>query len=260
MRGSFAAKLRPGNNTMYVVVIGLGEVGRHLVRMLEWEKTDIAVIDNSPESIAAIEEHHDVMTLLGYGASHQRLTQAGVDKADLVVAVTNNDEVNLIAALAAKQLGAKQVVARVQEEEWAQHQEGVTYGLLGVDVVINPQVLVATEIARIARSHGALEVLELANDRIELVQMELSEKSKMLRKPLSKLNLPNNTLIAGIVREKEFLVPGGADYLLPNDRIYILGRTGHMEAAEDPYGPMRPKGLMGPWDPGPGFATGTRDP
>ena len=223
---------------MYVVVIGCGEVGRHLLRTLEFDRTDIAAIDIDPAVIAEVEEHHDVMTLVGYGAREDLLLQAGVNRADLVVAVTNNDEVNLIAALAAKRIGAKRVIARVQQEDWAQLHRGVAHGLLGVDVVINPQVLLASEIAKITKSHGASHVIDLANDRIELVEMELGEKGRMLHKPLSKL-LPPQTLIAAIVRDGELFVPGGPDAMQPNDRIYLLGQSGKLEAAEDLFSNQR---------------------
>lgn len=218
---------------MYIVIIGMGEVGRHLIRTLEHEGHDIVAIDQSADAIGHIEDHHDVMTLTGYGASHDVLTAAQVEKADLVVAVTDRDEVNLIAALAAKQLGAKRVVARAQGNAWTAHQEGVRYGLLGVDVVINPRVLVAQELARIARSHGAVDVIDLAQDRLELVQLELAEDARFVGKPLMKLALPRDTLIAALVREGRLTIPGGADVLLAGDRVYMIGLPNAILKAED---------------------------
>src|SRR5690606_22999156 len=111
---------------------------------------------------------------VGYGASQDTLDRAGVSKADLVVACSDHDEVNLIAALAAKQLGAKRVVARAQGNEWSRWTEGVQLGLFGIDVVINPRVLVGQELGRVARSHGAIDVIDLAQDRIELVQIVMA--------------------------------------------------------------------------------------
>ncbi len=220
---------------MYVVIIGLGEVGRHLLRVLEDDGHDIVAVDQHPASVQFVEEHHDVMTLTGYGASEDILDQAGVHRADLLVAVTDHDEVNLIAALAGKQLGAKKVIARTQGNEWARTRMGVRYGLLGgIDVVINPSVLVAQELVKIARSHGAVEVIDLAQDRIELVQVEMSEKSRLAHKPISALGL-KNTLIAAIVRRGELLVPGGSDVLMPDDRIYLLGRPSDVRVAEDRF-------------------------
>lgn len=218
---------------MYVVIIGMGEVGRHLLRVLEHEGHDLVAIDERPEAIAAVEDHHDVMTLTGYGAKHEVLVAAGVERADLVVAVTDQDEVNLIAALAAKQLGAKRVIARAQGDAWASHTEGVRYGLLGVDVVINPRVLVAHELTRIARSHGAVDVIDLAQDRIELVQIQLGEEARHVHKPIMKIALPRDTLIAALVRDAQLVVPGGADVLLPGDRIYLIGRREAVLEAED---------------------------
>jgi len=218
---------------VFVVVIGLGQVGRHVVRTAEAERHDVVAIDIDPRAVRDVEEHHDVMTLVGYGASPRILDEARVSEADLVVAVTDRDEVNLIAALAARQAGAKKCIARVQDDAFIDTEDGVQYGVLGVDVVLNPQVLLAREIAKIARSHGALEVIELANARIELVQVELNERSRMVHKPLAKLTLPDQVLVAAVVRDGELFVPGGADVLLPGDRVYLVGLPKQVEAAED---------------------------
>ena len=166
---------------MHIVVIGLGEVGRHLLDVLQGDKHDVVAVDRDPDAAAYAEDHYDVAILVGYGASHETLEAAEVQRADLVVAVTDNDEVNLIAALAAQRLGARQVIARTQGSDWAGWREGVRYGLLGVDVVINPRVLVAHELARIARSHGASEVTALAQDRIELAEIRLSANTPLVR-------------------------------------------------------------------------------
>jgi len=218
---------------MYIVIVGMGEVGRHLVRVLEHEGHDIVAVDASAEAIQAVENNHDVATLNGYGASHEVLTQAQVGKADLLVAVTDHDEVNLIAALAARQLGAKRVIARAQGNAWTTHAEGVRYGLLGVDVVINPRVLVAKELGRIARSHGAIDVIDLAQDRIELVQVQLTDEARHLNKPLMKLNLPADTLVAARVRDGKLDVTGGGSVLMSGDSIYLIGRPAAILEAEE---------------------------
>lgn len=224
---------------MHIVIVGLGEIGRHLVRVLEKDGHDLVAIDSSPDAVRYVEDHHDVATLAGYGASHDVLTRAEVRRADLVVACTDHDEVNLIAALAAKQMGAKKVVARAQGNEWAKTTEGIRYGLLGIDVVINPRVLVALELARVARSHGATDVIDIAGDRLELVQIELGDDTRAVEKPIMKLPLPRNVLVAAIVRKGELQVPGGSDVLLRGDRIYLLGHTNAVREAEDVFSRKR---------------------
>ena len=224
---------------MQIVVIGLGEVGRHLLSVLDREGHDVVAVDADPEATRYAEEHFDVATLVGYGASQETLETAGVGKADVVVAVTDHDEVNLIAALAAQKLGAKQVIARAKGNEFARWTEGVRYGLLGVDVVINPRVLVAQELAKIARSHGASEVIDLAQGRIELVQVKLSEETRHTGKPLARLPLPRASLIAAVVRDGELFVPGGADVLLPGDRLYVIGTPAAVLEVEDMFSSRR---------------------
>ena len=222
---------------MNIVIIGLGEVGRYLVGTLAHEGHDIVAVDSDARAIAYVEEHFDVATVSGYGASQDVLDIANVAEADLVVAVSNHDEVNLIAALAARQIGAKQVVARAQGNEWARWTEGVRYGLLGVDIVINPRVLVGQELGRVARSHGAADVVDLANDRVELVEMTMT--SRMANKQLSKLQLPKGTLIAAYIRDGQLTIPGGADVLLPGDTVFLSGLPESVLQAEDLFSTRR---------------------
>jgi trk system potassium uptake protein TrkA len=219
---------------MYIVVIGLGEVGKHLLGVLDKDGHDVVAVDMDRQAVQFAEDHYDVRALAGYGASQEVLEQAGVAKSDIVVAVSDHDEVNLIATLAAKQLGAKRVIARAQGNEWARWTEGVRYGLLGVDVVINPRVLVAQELAKIARSHGAIDVIDLAEDRLELVQLTLGE-SRLTNRPIQSLDLPGTTLVAAVVRDRTLFIPGGADVLLPGDRIYLIGQPDGVLRAEDMF-------------------------
>lgn len=226
---------------MHVVVVGLGEVGRHLVQSLESVRHDVVVVDIRPEVIASCEERFDVMALMGYGASVSVLERAGASQADVVVAVTDRDEVNLLTAATAKQMGARKAIARVQGSEWTARDVAVQHGHLGIDVIVNPLVLVADELALIARSHGALDVIELAEHAIELAQVELTDSSRLVNRTLSRLGsaMPDDTLVAAVVRRGELFVPGGGDVLRAKDRVYLLGRTGHMEAAEDLFSRVR---------------------
>lgn len=218
---------------MYAVVVGMGQVGHHVVAALASEGHEVVAVDRNPEALATIGERYDVATMQGYGANLRILRQAGAGEADLIVAVTDDDEVNLVAALAGSHLGAKRSMARLQGSEFEEGDEGVYHGLLGIDVVVNPQILVAQEIAKVARSHGALDVLGLAGNRLELVQLELPAQSKVLHRPLMQMSMPEPSLVAAVVRDGDLFVPGGSDVLLPGDRVYLIGHAGRMQPLED---------------------------
>ena len=210
---------------MYIVVVGLGQVGLAVVRALESQGHDVVAIDRDPNAIAHAEDHFDVATLEGYGASARILKEAGCPRADLIVAVTDQDETNLVAALTARHLGTRLSVARVQGADWVDigGHDGVAMGLLGVDSVFNPRVLAARELARIARSHGALDVLEVAEGRVELTQVEMAAGARAASRPLVDLRLPPGIRVAAVVRAGQLMVPGGADVLKPGDRVFLVG-------------------------------------
>jgi trk system potassium uptake protein TrkA len=219
-----------------VVVIGMGEVGRYVAEMLVKERHDVVAVDRDLRTIQQVNERMDVATLLGYGASPRVLAQARVSEADLVVATTDVDEVNLIAALASKRLGAGRTIARIQSgvyEDGADENDGVHYGMLGIDLVVNPQVLMADEMFQIARSHGALDVHFFANNRIELAEVELPSDSAVLGVALKDLDMPEQTRVGAVIREGRLFIPGGDDQLEADDRVYLFGRTGHLHDVED---------------------------
>ncbi len=223
---------------MNVVVIGMGEVGRYVAEMLQQERHDVVAVDVNRRTIDRINERMDVATLLGYGASPRILAQARVSEADLVVATTDVDEVNLIAALASKRLGASRTIARVQSgvyEDGADEDDGIHYGMLGIDLVVNPQVLMADEMFQIARSHGALDVHFFANNRIELAEIALPSDSEVLDIPLKNLQMPDHTRVGAVIRDGKLFIPGGDDHLCANDRVYLFGLTGGLLDAEDQF-------------------------
>ncbi len=231
---------------MHVIIVGLGQVGLAVVRALEQQGHDIVAIDRSASALADAEEHHDVATLEGYGASARVLRAAGCANADLIVAVTNQDETNLVAALTARHLGTRRSVARVQGADWVDigGEDGVAMGLLGVDAVFNPRVLAARELARIARSQGALEVFELAEGRVEVVQVELAEGARASGRPLMDLRLPRGIRIGAVVRAGRLFVPGGADVLRPKDRVFLVGLPSVLREALPRFADARQAGRV----------------
>lgn len=223
---------------MNVVVIGMGEVGAYITEFLANERHEVLAIDNSSDRIRQISERMDVATLKGYGANPRTLRLAGVDKADLVVCATNNDEVNLIAALASKRLGAARAVARLQSGEYedaepGEVEEGLQFGMFGIDMVVNSHILVADEMFDIARSHGALDVHMFANNKVELAEVQLPEDSEVLGIPLNRMQLSRHTRVAAVIRDERLFVPSGDTTLQADDRVYLFGMTGKIQEVED---------------------------
>ncbi|HER00219.1 MAG TPA: Trk system potassium transporter TrkA [candidate division Zixibacteria bacterium] len=221
---------------MNVVVVGMGEVGKNIAQYLSWENHDVTIIDNSSTALAEAEEVMDVLALMGPGGSLATLRKAEVGNADLVIAVTDDEEVNLLCAHTAKQLGAKKVVARVSSQDYIEGETGFYHNILGIEMVISPQVLAAIEFQKQIRSIGAVMVENYAQNRIELIQLPLDEQLKVVGRRLQDLHMPPGTLIAAIKRDAKLIIPRGDDELLLNDEVFVIGNVESMSRAEEYFG------------------------
>jgi len=208
---------------VHIVIIGVGEVGRFLAETLSAEGHAVQVVDRDAEALARATEHADIQSLAGNGASLATLRGAGVDKADLFVAVTDSDEVNMLAALTARSLGARQTIARVSDRSYYEEEGGVAHNVVGIDLLLNPQVLAAMEVHRVVRSFGVLEARNLADNRVEVVDVPVGEKTRYVGRQLRDIAMPRAALVAGIVRGDRLLIPHGGDEVLVGDHIWIVG-------------------------------------
>lgn len=227
---------------MDVVVIGMGEVGKHIAGVLLSENQNVTLIDRSESALSHAHETMDVMTLSGDGGSIETLSQAGIAKADLVIAVTDNDEVNLLAALISKKLGADRVVARVSDTGDPLAAGGSWAANLGIDMVISPEHAAADEIRRIIQAGGVSWVESFGEDRIEMIRVKVNaDRSPAVDKALFEIPAPPNSLVAAIGRGEEFIIPDGSAVIADGDEIYLIGRTDTLpEARAALVGPHRP--------------------
>ncbi len=226
---------------MDVVVIGLGEVGKHIASVLVGENQNVTLIDESESALSHIQETMDVMTLCGDGGSLATLTQAKAGDSELVIAVTDNDEINLLACLMAKKLGAERVVARVSDTSDPLTTDSTLANSLGIDMVISPERAAADEISRIIEASGVLWVETFSEERIQMVRVRVEESAPSAGKTLQELVTPANTLIAAIGRDGRFIIPDGRERLIADDEVYLIGKTDVLdEAREALFGPRRP--------------------
>lgn len=216
---------------MKVVVVGAGEVGFEVSRLLEMEQHDVVVIDLDDEALEKIRDKLDVMTLQGNGTSAEVLTEAGIRTADLMIAVTAVDEVNIIACMMADRLGVDTTVARVRSNALMGTETVLSAGDFGIDIVIHPEESAAAEVVRLVRRAGATDVLTFADGRVDLVGIRLDPGAPVIGKPLHQVaaeapHIPFRVM--AIVRGVRTLLPGGGEVLRKNDQVFVLARPKHM--------------------------------
>ncbi|NMA69438.1 MAG: Trk system potassium transporter TrkA [Desulfitobacterium sp.] len=210
---------------MRVVIVGAGKVGYTLAQYLSEEDHEVIVIEQDDERREIIQSSLDIMTLGGNGASLATLVDPDVQKGDLFIAVTDIDEVNMVACMAAKNIGIKKTIARVSNQDYV-HQEFEEFNsAMGIDMIINPEMVTALEIKRILLTPAALDVEDFADERVRMIEVKIPTGSNLINTPLSSLTLPPHILVAGILRNEKMLIPHGSDMILPNDCVFFVGET-----------------------------------
>ena len=208
---------------MNIIIAGCGKVGRALAEQLSREKHDITVIDRKPEAIQQITNIADVRGVVGNGASFEIQMDAGIDKADLMIAVTDADEVNLLCCLIAKKAGGCQTIARVRNPVY-HHEIHHIKDELGLSMVINPEWAAAMEMARLLRFPSAIDIDTFANGRIELLRFQLEEQNPLCNNKIKDLHMLSRceVLICIVERGKEVLIPSGEVELKAGDMISVV--------------------------------------
>ncbi len=224
---------------MRILIIGAGAVGGHLCSQLSDEGHDVTLIDTDETKLRRIENDLNILTIQGNGASAEVLEEAGIQKADLFIAVTNIDEVNLIACILAKEYGVVRKVARVRNEEYLSVSSPLNQSSLGLDLLINPDHAMCEEILRICSHLEAFESIELARGDVTLIGYEIRDNSQLCGITLMdirELKGLYDFVIPAIVRGKETIVPRGEDEIRPDDKIYFIVRRRDIPKLEELIG------------------------
>lgn len=215
---------------MNIILVGAGKIGYALAQSLTHEDHDITVIDQNEKQIAQINANLDVMTICG-SVDIGLLRLAGVDKADLLIAVTNSDEANILCCMVAKKLGVPHTIARVRQEN---HYEEVILlrEELGLSMTINPEYMAANEISRVLRFPSAAKVESFAKGQAELVEFKLAEGNPLCGMALKNFHAKfgRGTLICAVHREDEVHIPGGDFVLHAGDSVSVVGSPKHIHA------------------------------
>lgn len=224
---------------MNVLVVGAGEVGSHLARFLTKEAHGVTIVDRDAKSLRRTARVTDVQTVEGHGASYPTLEKAGAAAADLVVAVTNNDELNMVACTVAKRLGARRTVVRVHAAEDVRDNQFLYKDILGFDLIISPEEMAALEILRVCRGQNAMPVENFAGGRLQMRRLEILDDSPAAGKSFKDLKMVNSVRATGILRGTEVSIPRGDTVLESRDYVMLLGMPDGLDKAEKILGGRR---------------------
>ncbi|MCK5690233.1 Trk system potassium transporter TrkA [Myxococcota bacterium] len=210
---------------MRTIIIGAGVVGLAVAEQLSIEGHHVAFIDSDRRKLRDVSDKLDVLAVYGNATSESVLERAGIEQADMLIAVTNTDEVNLIAGMMAKRYGVKQCIIRVRNNELQQDAGILPLADVGVDQVINPEPVIVDALMRMIEIPGAHDLATLGDGDVLMLGFDIAEDSPAAGKKLADLrevSALNAFLILYIVRGEEFIVPKGDDQILPGDNIHLL--------------------------------------
>jgi trk system potassium uptake protein TrkA len=225
---------------MDIVICGAGDVGTHAAESLASSGHGVTVIDIDPARLGRIEETLDVRSLRGNCAEAPVLEEAGVRGADMVVAATGSDEVNLLVASLARGLGARKTIARVHHNAFVEGSR-FDYGRhFGIDLLICPEHSAALAIARSLRNPGAVAIETFSRGRIEMQEFVASEKGTGIGKRLMDVHMPSGTRLAMIGRKGTAIIPEATSVVVPRDTLIMVGNAGAFDEGRKLFQADRP--------------------
>lgn len=239
---------------MRIIIIGAGEVGYHIAQRLAVENKEVLVIDRSADALRKLAESSDVQTIQGSGSSPEVLEQAGIADADILLAVTDSDEINLICCFFANMLSRKVTkLARIRSSMYTNYKHLLTGEGAGITKIINPDEEVVNSVLRLMSVPGAVEINEFAHGKIRLIGINLPDDSPVVGMRLMQLREVMGddlrVVIASLVRDGELIIPRGLDRIKKGDVVYfacdILDQDDVLERLGVASDPVREVMIMG---------------
>ena len=207
---------------MKIIVIGDGKVGQTIIENISKEGHDVTIIDKNPKVIDELVNKYDCLGIVGNGASYDILASAGAKVADLVIASTSSDEINILACLLSKRLGTKSTIARIRNYEYNSQLVDMK-SITGLDMVINPELEAANDILNIIKSPEAIHVDRFAGGKVDFVELYIPDDSPLIGMKL--MNIASTykvkVLICAVQRGEEVFIPNGTFVLNAKDKVYV---------------------------------------
>jgi trk system potassium uptake protein len=217
---------------MKIVILGAGQVGSSVAESLVSEQSDITVVDLDPQRLRALEDRLDLRTVMGSAAHPSVLKQAGIEDADLLIAVTQSDDTNLVACLLASKLfNVPRRIARLRSTDYLSNEKVIGEDGFDIDLAICPEQVLTDYIVNLVEFPEALQVLDFAGGRVSLVAVRAFAGGPLVGHPLKELRLhmPHiDTRIVAIFRGDRSIVPDGDTVVEPDDEVFCLAASGHI--------------------------------
>jgi trk system potassium uptake protein TrkA len=216
---------------MNIIIVGCGKVGSTIAKQLCNEGYDVTVIDNNPNKLRAVSDGMDAMAMVGDGTSYTTLKEAGIESADVLIAVTDSDEKNLLCCVIGKRTGNLAAIARVRNPVYSNERDFLQKGF-GLAMLINPESAGAEEMGRIFRFPSAIDIETFAKGKIELLTVRIPEKSLLAGKPLTYIHqkLRTDVLVAVVRRKGQVIIPSGDFVIEAGDLVSVIAE--HEQAHE----------------------------
>lgn len=204
---------------MNIVIVGVGKVGETLVGNFLREKHDVVIVDSEYETIGDVVNRYDVRGIVGSGLERSVLIDAGVDKADFLIACTPRDEMNILCCVLAKKIGAERAIARVRDPEYFRDMESIR-DVLGIDFIFNPELVTAREIAHVLKFPSARNVENFAGGRMKMAEFEIVDNNPLIGKTLRDISKEyGNKILIGVVRRGDRVFIPHGDFVIENDDL-----------------------------------------
>ena len=212
---------------MRIVIAGMGDVGYHLAKQLSNEEHDIIAIDMNQQRLSYSDSMADILTISGSATNISSLKEARVDKADLFVAVTSYEEINVTSAILAKKLGAKKTIARIGNSEYLDPDLGINFGEIGVDFMIYPEELAAREMVNLILRSAATDVMDFEGGKLSVIGLRLDKDAPVIRRTIIEIAKEFESFdfrIVALHRNFRTMIPKGNDRFLPNDQVFVISK------------------------------------
>lgn len=220
---------------MRIVIAGAGKLGYSIAQLLADDQFDVVVIESDPDRREAVQSSLDVLVLEGNSCSPLIYEEPDVRDADVFIACTDSDEVNMVSCLMAKKYGIKHTVSRIRNIEYAEYAPNMLNHDMRVDLILNPERILATEIDRILMTPNALNVDEFADGKVRMFEAKLRDDSPYAGKCLKDMRIPRDILVAMLFRHNQMIIPRGDDMLQAGDNVYFVGTYEAITSFEEEF-------------------------